>query len=176
LDLELLVQRFQQKDIKSFEKLYELYSQSISGIIYSIVRDEELTKELLQDTFVKAWKNADRYSDKKGRFFTWLASIARNISIDALRSKSYKNSRKNVNSDFFTELLEAKENLDKKTDTIGLRSFIQQLNEKCKSIIEFIYFRGFSQKEVAKKLEIPLGTVKSRSRRCLHDLKSMLER
>ena len=84
------------KDVKAFEKLYQLYKESISGIIFNIVRDKELTEEILQDVFIKAWNNADSYSSKKGRFFTWLLNIARNRAIDTLRSRSFKNNQKNI--------------------------------------------------------------------------------
>ncbi len=175
MDLEILVKNFQQKDIKAFERLYEMYAESMSGVIYSIVKDESLTQELLQDVFVKAWKAADSYSPSKGRFFTWLMRIARNTAFDALRSKAYKNASKNINSDVFANVLETKENLDGLTDTIGLKAFIAKLTEKCKALIEIIYFKGYSQKDASEELEIPLGTVKTRSRRCLRDLKILLE-
>jgi RNA polymerase sigma-70 factor (ECF subfamily) len=175
VDVEVLVERFKQKDIKAFEQLYEMYAQSISGAIYNIVKDEAIVQELLQDTFIKAWNNASTYSADKGRFFTWLMRIARNASFDFLRSKAYKNSRKNTNSEIFTEVLESGENLDSRTDTIGLKDFITRLNQKCKAIIELIYFKGYSQKETSEQLEIPLGTVKTRSRKCLSDLRALLQ-
>lgn len=174
-DVEALVEQFKRKDIKAFERLYEMYSQSISGAIYNIIKDEALTQELLQDTFVKAWNNATTYSADKGRFFTWLMRIARNASFDLLRSKAYKNSRKNTTSEIFSEVLEAGDNLDSRTDTIGLKDFITRLNQKCKTIIDLIYFKGYSQKETSEQLEIPLGTVKTRSRKCLSDLRALLQ-
>lgn len=175
MELELLVKRFQRKDADAFEQLYNYYSASMSGVIFSIVRDDLLTQELLQDVFIKAWNSAESYSPNKGRFFTWLMSIARNTAFDALRSKAFKNSKKNVNADTFADLFQAKEDLDSQTNTLDLKGIVANLTAKCKVLIDIIYFKGYSQKEASEELEIPLGTVKSRIRRCLQNLKSLFE-
>ena len=73
-----LILEMQQGSEKAFTKLYEMYSKAIYSVIYVILKDEELTNEVLQDVFVKVWKNADTYSIEKGRFYTWLLNIARN--------------------------------------------------------------------------------------------------
>lgn len=175
MELDLLVKKFKQKDVKAFEGLYDRYSKSLSGVIYNIVRDEAVTQELLQDVFVKAWENSETYSFQKGRIFTWLMNIARNVAIDFLRSKSYKNSRRNVHSESFVDILKTREDLDIETDMIGLENFLSKLATKCKAIIDLLFFKGFSQKETSEQLEIPLGTVKTRSRRCLKDLRNLIE-
>ncbi|MBL4710141.1 MAG: sigma-70 family RNA polymerase sigma factor [Flavobacteriales bacterium] len=175
MDQEILIKRFQNKDVKAFEKLYELYKESISGVIFNIVRNQELTEELLQDVFIKAWTNADRYSSKKGRFFTWLLNIARNSAIDTLRSKNSKNNKKNVSSETFIDILANDEDLDSKTNAIGLKNILTKLADKCRKLIELIYFKGYSQQETSDELEIPLGTVKSRSRNCLKELRTLME-
>ena len=94
MDLEPLVERFQQKDLSAFEKLYGMYSENICGVINTIVRNNDLAEEICQDVFVKVWNNAESYNSSKGRFFTWVLNIARNAAIDEVRSKSYKNSKK----------------------------------------------------------------------------------
>ena len=99
MKLEQLINRFQQQDTSAFETLYNMYSQSMQGVIYNIVRDNAIAEEVLQDVFIKAWQNASSYSPKKGRFFTWLINIARNAAIDKTRSKAYKNSQQNLNAD-----------------------------------------------------------------------------
>ena len=174
MDLELLILQFQKKDVKAYEKLYNMYSNSISGIIYSIVKDSNVTQEITQDVFIKAWNNAASYSSKKGRFFTWLLNIARNAAIDYTRSKTNKQSKQNLNSDFFVDILETHKSLDDSTNAIGLKDIVSKLTEKCKSMIELLYFRGFTQKEAAEELDIPLGTIKTRNRSCIGDLRTML--
>jgi RNA polymerase sigma-70 factor (ECF subfamily) len=174
MDLELLILEFQQKDVKAYEKLYGMYCDSISGIINNIVKNDVITEEITQDVFIKAWNNADSYSAKKGRFFTWLLNIARNAAIDYTRSKRGKQSKQNLNSDFFVDILETNDSLEAKTNTIGLKKFVKELSEKCKSVIEFLYFKGYTQKETSEELAIPLGTVKTRNRQCIEQLRNNL--
>ncbi|MCP5893875.1 sigma-70 family RNA polymerase sigma factor, partial [Klebsiella pneumoniae] len=81
---------------KAFTLLYDMYSKSLYGIIFNLLKDKEESEDVLQEVFVKIWKNIDSYNDSKGRFFTWILNIARNSSIDRLRSKSHNNSLKNL--------------------------------------------------------------------------------
>lgn len=174
MNQELLILQFQKKDVKAYEKLYNMFSDSISGVVNNIVKNDVVAQEITQDVFIKAWNKADTYSAKKGRFFTWLLNIARNAAIDYTRSKKYKQSKQNLNADFFVDILETSSSLDSKTNTIGLKEFVAKLGETCKSVIELLYFKGFTQKETSEELNMPLGTVKTRNRTCISELRTML--
>jgi len=174
MDLDILVEKFKQKDEKAFEKLYNMYSDSMHGVIYNIVRDHDISEEVMQDVFIKAWHKADSYSSKKGRFFTWILNISRNAAIDKTRSKAFKNSKQNLNSDFFVDIIEGSENLDDKTDAIGIKKFVDKLAEKCKAVIELLYFKGFTQSEASEALDMPIGTIKTRNRNCIKELRNMV--
>lgn len=173
-NLEQLVEQFTRKDVKAFESLYGMYSDSVHGIIFNIVKDQELADELMQDVFMKAWKNADTYSSKKGRFFTWMLNIARNTAIDATRSKAFKQGKKNQDASFFVDIIEDNENLSGKTDAIGISNYLKNLGDTCKKIIELLYFKGYTQSEAAEELGNPLGTIKTRSRNCIQQLRDMV--
>lgn len=174
LEIKPLITALQQKDVRAFEALYHMYSASISGVIYSILRDRALADEVLQDVFVKVWHSAASYDAGKGRFFTWILNIARNAAIDKTRSREYKASGKNLDSDLFVDILHDGDQLDKKTDAIGIKKYIGQLADKCKDLIAAIYFKGYTQKETAELLDIPIGTVKTRNRNCINDLRTLL--
>lgn len=174
MQLDILISQFQKKDEKAFEKLYNMYSDSMHGIIYNIVRDHEIAEEVMQDVFIKAWDKSDSYNAGKGRFFTWILNIARNAAIDKTRSKAFKNSVKNLNAEFFVDILETADNLNDKVDAIGIGKYVKALGEKCKKIIEYLYFKGFTQKETSEELDIPLGTIKTRNRNCIKDLRAMV--
>lgn len=174
MTLETLISQFQKKDEKAFEKLYDMYSNSMHGVIYNIVRDHEIAEEVMQDVFIKVWNKADSYNASKGRFFTWILNIARNAAIDKTRSKAYKNSSKNLNAEFFVDILETSENLNDKMDAIGIGKYVKALGEKCKKIIEYLYFKGYTQKETSEELDIPIGTIKTRNRNCIKDLRAMV--
>ncbi len=171
MQLEQLISKFQEKDIKSFERLYEMYSDSMFGVIYAIVRNKEEAEEVLQDVFVKAWKSSSSYSAKKGRFFTWILNIARNSAIDKIRSKSFNQGKQNLDATFFVDILETYDNLDTKIDISGLQKYVNTLRDTCKKLIELLYFKGYTQKEASVALKIPLGTVKTNNRKCISELR-----
>ncbi|MBT8279967.1 MAG: sigma-70 family RNA polymerase sigma factor [Muriicola sp.] len=171
MDLNILVERFQQKDIKAYEQLYAMYADNITGVINTIVRDEFLAQEISQDVFLKIWEKSDSYNKSKGRFFTWILNVARNAAIDELRSKSFKKNKQNLYTDNFVGILNASEEDESPPDTSMLKSLLKDLKKKCVSVIEMLYFRGYTQKEVAEELAIPLGTVKTRNRDCIGKLR-----
>lgn len=173
-DLDKLVQQFQGKNEAAFEKLYDMYSDSIHGVVFNIVKDNAIAEELMQDVFIKAWHKADTYSSKKGRFFTWILNIARNVAIDKTRSKAFKKSKQNLNSDFFVDIITSNDNLGRSTDAIGIKKFVNNLGQKCKEVIELLYFKGFTQKEASVELQMPIGTIKTRNRNCIQQLRDTI--
>lgn len=156
---------------KAFSKVYSLYSEAILGVIYTIVQDQDLSEEILQDVFVKVWNNSKSYNIEKGRFFTWVLNIARNASIDSVRSKAYKNSKKNLSTSNFVDILAGSDTLNQKTNAIGIRKFVDALKPTCIKIIDLLFFKGYTQVDAAEALEIPLGTLKTRNRNCMQDLR-----
>lgn len=175
MQLDLLVEKFKQKDVKAFEKLYNMYSKSMHGVIYNIIKDHDISEEVMQDVFMKAWNSSSTYSAEKGRFFTWILNIARNAAIDKTRSKSFKNSGKNLNVDFFVDIIENNESLDAQTDAFGIKKFVSKLADKCLEVIELLYFKGYTQKEASETLNMPIGTIKTRNRNCINELRLMLD-
>ncbi len=172
MQLDLLVDQFKKKDPSAFEKLYGMYSENICGVINTIVKNDARSQEICQDVFIKIWNNCDSYNSGKGRFFTWVLNIARNAAIDEIRSRSYKNEKKNLSADYFVGILQHKEEEETSSvDTKGLRNLVKNLKEKCVQIIELLYFRGYTQKDAAEELEIPIGTVKTRNRSCISQLR-----
>lgn len=169
-----LILELQNGNQRAFERIYELYSESTYGIIYSIVHDEKIAEEVLQDVFLKIWNNSSSYNSDKGRFFTWVLNIARNASIDQIRSKSHKNNQKNLAADNFVDILESRSNFSSKADAIGIKKYIAILKPVCKKLIDLLFFKGFTQKETAEELDMPLGTVKTKNRACINKLREML--
>ena len=164
-----------RKDEKAFTQLYDMYAKSLFAVISSLIKNTEEAEDVLQEVFVKIWKNLDSYNENKGRFYTWILNIARNTAIDRLRSKNFNNSQKNLSSDNFVNLLEEGNKLVNKVDAIGLQEFIKRLKPKCIQIIDLLFFKGYTQQEAADELEIPLGTVKTHNRNCINDLRNYLK-
>lgn len=171
MELETLVAQFQKKDVSAFEKLYDMYAENICGVINTIVKDEALSEEICQDVFVKIWNKSDSYNTSKGRFFTWILNIARNAAIDKVRSKSFKQQKQNLSADYFVGILERPEETGNGIDIKGLNRLVKSLKAKCIELIELLYFKGLTQKDAAEELDIPLGTVKTRNRSCISQLR-----
>ncbi|WP_413998549.1 RNA polymerase sigma factor [Flavobacterium sp. W1B] len=171
---ELLVLIY-KKDEKAFTHLYDMYAKSLFAVISVLVKNREEAEDVLQDVFVKIWKNIDSYQENKGRFYTWIINIARNTAIDTLRSKNFNNNQKNLSSDNFVNLLDDSSKLVNKVDTIGIQEFVKRLKPKCIQIIDLLFFKGYTQQEASEELDIPLGTVKTHNRNCINDLRNYLK-
>lgn len=174
MDLEQLVLRFKNKEVSAFEEIYRMYSSSMHGVILNIVRNDAIAEEVLQDVFIKAWKNAETYSPEKGRMFTWLLNISRNAAIDKIRSKNYKQQKQNSSADFLVDIFGSHDDLNERVNGIGLRTFIENIGELCKSLIDQLYFQGYTQQACAEELNIPLGTVKTNIRKCILKLRELI--
>ncbi|OYU80115.1 MAG: RNA polymerase subunit sigma-70 [Flavobacterium sp. BFFFF1] len=164
-----------RKDDRAFTLLYDMYSKNLYGVIYNLVKDREEAEDVLQEVFVKIWKNIETYNEGKGRFFTWILNIARNTAIDKLRSKGFNNSQKNLSADNFVHLLDDSNKMANRIDTIGIKEFVKKLKPKCIQIIDLLFFKGYTQQEASDELEIPLGTVKTQNRNCMNDLRNFLQ-
>lgn len=172
---EELLPLIYKKDERAFTLLYDMYSKSLFGVISNLIKDQEEAEDVLQDVFVKIWKNIDSYNEEKGRLYTWMVNITRNTTFDKLRSKGYNNSQKNLSADNFVHLLDDNTRLTNKIDSIGIREFVKKLKPKCIKIIDLLFFKGYTQQEASEELEIPLGTVKTQNRNCINELRNLLQ-
>ena len=120
---------------------------------------------------MKIWRSMDSYNKEKGTLFTWMLNIARNTSIDALRSKSKKQPPLKIENNEL--LVDHYNNTSMNTDTIGVKSVVAKLKPEHKDLIDLVYFGGYTQEEIAQKTNIPLGTVKTRIRLALTELRKM---
>jgi len=162
-----------QRTRESFDELYEKYSPALYGIICKIVNDATAAEDVLQESFVKIWKNIDNYTEEKGSLFTWVLSIARHTAIDYLRSKQYKYRSQIQNTDI-NEYIEKHTSIPAETEASGYRNIIAKLEPKYRQVLDLVYFFGYTQDEVSKILDLPLGTVKTRARTGLQILRKLL--
>ena len=161
-------------DKRAISLLYKNYSGALFGIITRTIPNQEVASEVLQDVFLKVWKNADKYDASKGRLFTWLAQITRNSTIDTLRSGKFQRGTKTDELDVVVSNNNAALSEHLNIRDSGLKTVINQLDEKYQILIEYIYFKGYSQSEAAKELDIPIGTVKTRTRAAIKELRKSL--
>ncbi|WP_443939258.1 RNA polymerase sigma factor [Pedobacter sp. MW01-1-1] len=163
-----------KRDQNGFSYLYDNYAPAIYGIIKRMVSEKEHADEVLQDVFVKIWKNIVQFDPTKGRLYTWMINLARNTAIDYLRSKGFQNEQKNQSIP--ESVYNSKDHaIAPNIDHIGMKEVLLQLKHEWRELIDLAYFKGYTQQEIAEKLDMPLGTVKTRTRNALIELKSLLK-
>ncbi len=163
-----------QRDQRGFNYLYDNYSGAIYGIITRIVSSKEYADEIIQDTFVKIWKNIAQFDAEKGRLYTWMINLARNTAIDYVRSKAYQNEQKNQSIPEYVSDSERYATTSE-VDHIGVKGILDQLKVEWRELIDLAYYKGYTQQEIADRLDIPIGTVKTRTRNALIELKKLLK-
>jgi RNA polymerase sigma factor (sigma-70 family) len=166
-----LVAGLKQKENAAFHYLYLSYRSALYNIILQIIPEKETASDVLQEVFITIWQQVEKYDDSKGRLFTWLMKVTRNAAINKLRSKLYKSQAKNESLEIYVNSSSVFQPESNNINLIGLRQQVHQLRNEYKSVIELSYYNGFTQEEIATALDIPLGTVKTRLRNALLELR-----
>jgi RNA polymerase sigma-70 factor, ECF subfamily len=168
-----LIAALKARDDQAFSYLYDQYRSSLYSIILQIVKSPETARDILQEVFINIWRKIESYDPVRGRLFTWMLNISRNASIDILRSKSYQNNQKNQE---ITDTVYGNDQVAKTSiDSIGLTKFLGKLGPEQRVLIELAYFKGYTHDEIAQIEDIPLGTVKTRIRNALLQLREYLK-
>lgn len=168
-----IVHLLQNRDKSVVALLYQRYAPALYGVITTLISDEPTAQETLQDAFIRIWNNGDKFDLTKGRLFTWMVQVTRNVAIDTLRSSQFKKSSKTetLPNSVSNNTAHSEEQIQKDP---ALRKVVRQLDETNRRIIELLYFEDYTQKEVSEELGIPLGTVKSRVRKAILQLREIL--
>jgi RNA polymerase sigma-70 factor (ECF subfamily) len=173
-DEQTLVLALKAKDKQAFSYLYDNYSDALYGVINRIVLSNEIAGDVLQEVFVKIWKNIDNYSREKGSIFTWMMNISRNAAIDQIRSRQYQNEAQNQSIENFVYDIDKTEQATSQVDHIGLKEVLTKLKPEHKILIDKVYFEGYTHEEISQELDMPLGTVKTRIRAAMQHLRQIL--
>lgn len=168
-----IVRALVNKERDAMGIVYDKYSSFLFGLIHKIVHSEEIAEDVLQEVFVKIWKNIDSFDVKKAKFVTWIANISRNLAIDKIRSKDYKNQQQNHDIADFVNTIEDSPASAFNPEHIGVKEMLEKLTNEQRILIDMVYFQGYTQAETAEKLGIPLGTVKTRIRSAINILREI---
>jgi RNA polymerase sigma factor (sigma-70 family) len=155
--------------------LYDHYSAALYGVVHRVVNNEDVSEEVLQDVFLRIWDKIDNYDPAKGRLFTWMLNIARNLAIDKTRSKEISKDRKTDDIDDLVSKIDRTEQAELNVEVIGLKEVLGQLSADQKFVVEYLYLKGYTQSELAEEFGIPLGTVKTRLRLAMIELRTLLK-
>ena len=175
-----LMKRIKSRDAEALEELYGLYNRLLFSMVISIVKKREEAEDMLQEIFLKVWNKADSFDEERGNVYSWIVTLARNKAIDRIRSKGYKTQKKasvSIHKPLFT--LEG-DHYDPLETTIFsdraelVKKALQKIPESQSQVIKIAYYRGMTQSEISDQLDIPLGTVKTRTRQGMIKLKRIL--
>lgn len=170
----VLISKLKEKDKNALGYLYDNYGEALYGVILRITNDDNLAQEVLQDAFMRVWERIGHYQEGKGTLFTWMMALTRNLALDRLRAKGMKLRSKSDSLSDNVYQLDKKNYTETSTDAIGLEEVLKNLSEEQRFVIDKLYFRGYTQSEVAKEYDIPLGTVKTRLRSAMIRLKKVI--
>lgn len=158
----------------AYKYLYLHYRGALFNTILQVIPTEEQAADVLQDVMVQVWDNIDKYDETKGRLFTWMLKLTRNMAINHIRKKNFKVHNKNEDISNYVSAIEQKNNEHTGINHIGLRQQVHKLRPEYKDVLELAYFQGLKQDEIAEILRIPLGTVKTRLRNAIIELRREL--
>jgi len=165
-----IVELLQERNDKALSLLYEHYGDTLFGVAYKVVRDSELAQDVLQESFIKIWKKADSYDSTKAKLFTWLFRITRNTAIDKLRSVSTKKD-KEIQIDVSNVYKVGVDSI--RPEFIDVQENLSKIEGKYQIVLDALFFQGMTQQEASEELDIPLGTIKSRLKIGLRELRKI---
>lgn len=172
---EELVLLLQQKDLKAFSYLYDNYASGLLGVIMRLLRNQAVSEDVLQTVFVKIWNGIEGYDASRGRLYTWMINISINASIDYSKSKQAKKETVTAGIESNAGAVDRNNFTTFNTDVIGLKEQVDTLKDEYRILIEYIYYQGLTHDEAAKELDLPLGTVKTRVRSAVAQLREKMK-
>ena len=165
-----IVELLQERNDKALSLLYEHYGDTLYGVAYKVVGDSELAQDVLQESFIKIWKKGDSYDATKAKLFTWLFRITRNTAIDKLRSIGTKKD-KEIQIDVSNVYKVCVDSI--RPVFIDVQENLSKIESKYQIVLDALFFQGMTQQEASDELDIPLGTIKSRLKIGLRELRKI---
>lgn len=177
---ERLVEALEVRDERAIETLYDRHGDYVYSVCLRMVGDVQLAEDLSQEVFLRLWRRPDLFDVRRGRFLTWLLSVARNRAIDERRSRGRRfrfETPPSVNTEEMLELVPTDEERDVAVvseERVVVQKALATLPPEQRLAIQLAYFGGYTQQEIAAGLHQPLGTVKTRIRLGLQKLRTLL--
>ncbi len=168
-----LIERIAEHEREAFEELYHRYARSVLGFALRRIGDRGRAEDSVQDVFAAVWRSAASYDRRRGPGGAWLYAIARNAIVDAQRRKpvpTMADPPEIVSTDLTPD-----QEAEASWNAWRVHRALQTLPDGERSVIDLAYFSGLSQSEIAGFLQVPLGTVKTRTRSGLARLADALE-
>jgi RNA polymerase sigma factor (sigma-70 family) len=173
---EELVSALQQRNESALSYLYDQYSGALNAVIINLIKDDVLSEDILQETFLKIWNNILTYDSSKGRLFTWMRTIANNLTLDKIRGKEFKKQAKIKGDETIAITIRDEDNnINNLINTNDLKNRINNLEPRQRLILNMSYFEGYTQEQIAAELDMPVGTVKTKIRAAIIALRKTFQ-
>ncbi len=170
-----LLQATGRGDRAAFRSLYDATAPKLFGVILRITRNRAVAEDVLQETYVRVWRHAERFAPEAGQPLAWLVAIARNRAIDRIRSEHAERYQASGEEDDILARLPAPTTGDA-TDRESLRVCLSELEEEARTCVILAYCSGYSREELAEKYGRPVGTIKTLLHRSIKLLRTCLEK
>ena len=175
---EALIRKVAQGDENALGELYDRYARLVFSVTLNMTGNRQTAEEITLDVFTRLWNKADTYRPELAKVSTWLVRMARNRSIDFLRKESVRPSGHSVTWAEAGEILVSNENPESSAtlaqEIERTKQAVAKLPENQRQVIALAYFKGYSHREIAQELNLPLGTVKGRIRGGMKKLRDQL--
>lgn len=168
-----IISLLSKQDKRAVKLIFDFYGSALLNIIYRIVEDKSMSEDVLQQVLVKVWQNAHSYNVEKAGLYSWLVAISRNTALDKRKTRDFRESQKSKSS-VQVVTLENRASGENSLEKLMARQLLEQLPDKYRLLIDMSFFEGYSHQEIADKLEVPLGTIKTRIRFALKHLRSFV--
>lgn len=178
---EQLIEAVAAGDEAALGVLYDRYAKAVFSLAARITRDQSTAEEITQEVFLRLWRNAATYSTARGRFGSWLLSVAHHLAVDQVRRRQARpQAVARIDELVVQGLPDTRADVEEETWLSERREIIQralaQLPPAQRQVIELAYFGGLTHVEIAARLGDPLGTVKTRMRLGVQKLRELLQR
>ncbi len=173
-----LLESITAKKTWALETLYDRFSARFNGLALRILQDKHLAEDVLQDLFMQIWEKAANFDKRKGTPIGWLTILCRNISIDKLRAKTRlenKTSELKESSQYIQEGQSPEAQADENILQKEVYDILEYIPMEQSIPISMAFFQGMTQNQISTKLNIPLGTIKTRIRLGLRKLRTIME-
>ena len=168
------IEQIARGDQPAFGRFYDQYAALVFSFALKFVRNRADAEDLLQEVFLQVWRNASTYNSRRGSPEAWLLTITRSRAIDKLRSQRRKN-RDAILLEDLSQIPQPPGTAAAPGDRVTLGGLLEKVSEAQRTALELAYFSGMTQAEIAEHLRIPLGTVKTRIRDGLRQLRAQVE-
>ena len=171
------LERMARGDHEALAELYDRHGRLVFSLALRILRDQGDAEDIVQDVFAQAWRQAARYESSRGNVIAWLLNLTRSRAIDRLRGRRARPDTA-AGDPSTLELPDLSQPVDEQialsTEAARIRAAVDELSVLQRVAIELAFYEGLTHVEIAERLELPLGTVKTRIRQGLLKLKERL--